>query len=129
MPKVPKDSEIKVNIISDPVEEKTTVTLNNAVVEAVAASGMYSISTQPAMLSNLDYSNAVANNNLSEQNAVANQQAVSEVGVSILGKAVSMISDLGSLESKSNSEIISGNTIAEQIGSLKASVQAFAGNQ
>ena len=124
---MPDDSVTTVYIIENS-EPEEPVAPGDIVVEAVAVSGMCCISNQPAMLSNLEYSNVVANTNLSEQNAVSNQQLVSEVGVSILGKAVNMISSLGPLESKSSSEILTGNTIAEQIASLKASVQAFAGD-
>lgn len=96
------------------------------VIEGVAIGNLKSISEQPAMLSNLAYSNAIANNNLTMQNAVANQQTLNETGVAVLGKTVNEVSNLGPLESKSSSEILSGNTIAEQISALKASVQAFA---
>jgi 5-enolpyruvylshikimate-3-phosphate synthase len=90
------------------------------VTEAVAISSLKSISEQPAMLSNLAYSNTVVNTNLAAQNAVANQQAINELGVSILGKMVNVISNLGPLEAKSAQEILSGNTLAEQISDLKA---------
>lgn len=99
--------------------------MDDKVIEGVAIGNLKSIAEQPAMLSNLAYSNTVANTNLSMQNAVANQQTLNEVGVSVLGKTVNLISNLGPLESKSASEILTGNTVAEQIGSLKASVQAF----
>ena len=49
-------------------------TLPEGVVEGVAIGNLKCVSEQPAMLSNLAYSNSVANNNLSMQNAVANQQ-------------------------------------------------------
>ena len=100
--------------------------MDDKIIEGVAVGNLKSIAEQPAMLSNLAYSNTVANTNLSMQNAVANQQTLNEVGVSVLGKTVNLISNLGPLESKSASEILTGNTVAEQISALKASVTAFA---
>jgi len=111
----------KVQISKNPEPEQS----DNSVIEAVAISGMLAESTQPAMLSNLAYSNTVANTNLSGQNAVANQQSLNQVGASILGKTVNMLNSLGPLEAKSSSVILTGNTIAEQVGALKASMQAF----
>jgi len=99
--------------------------IDSKVIEAVAIGNLKSISEQPAMLSNLAYSNTVVNTNLSMQNAVANQQAVNELGVAIVGKTVNLISNLGPLESKSASEILTGNAVAEELLDLKASVQAF----
>ena len=94
--------------------------LDPGTVEAVAIGNLKSISEQPAMLSNLAYSNTVANTNLAAQNAVANQQALNELGVSVLGKTVNVVSNLGPLESKSAQEILTGNTVAEMIAELKA---------
>ena len=94
--------------------------LDPGVVEAVAIGNLKSISEQPAMLSNLAYSNTVVNTDLAAKNAVSFQQAINELGVSILGKTVNVISNLGPLESKSAQEILSGNTMGELISDLKA---------
>jgi 5-enolpyruvylshikimate-3-phosphate synthase len=94
--------------------------LDPGVVEAVAIGNLKSISEQPAMLSNLAYSNTVMNTNLAAQNAVSNQQALNELGVSILGKTVNVVSNLGPLEAKSAQEILTGNTMGELIADLKA---------
>ncbi len=100
-------------------------TLPKDITDSVAIGNMKSISEQPAMLSNLAYSNTVVNGNLSQQNSVANQQAQNEVGMSVTGKVINLLSTLGPLESKSCSEILTGNMIAEQISNLKATVEAF----
>ena len=99
--------------------------LSEDVVEAVAVGNLKSIAEQPAMLSNLAYSNTVVNTNLSMQNAVANQQTVNQLGVATLSMTVNNVSNLGPLESKSATEILTGNTVAEEIVDLKATVQAF----
>jgi 5-enolpyruvylshikimate-3-phosphate synthase len=99
--------------------------LDPGVVEAVALGNLKSVSEQPAMLSNLAYSNTVANSNLAAQNAVANQQALNELGVSILGKMVNVVSNLGPLEAKSAQELLAGNTVGELIADLKAATANF----
>lgn len=49
------------------------------------------IAEVPAMLSNLMYANLMASTNLSQQNAVAHQQAGNELSVSVLGRCVNFI--------------------------------------
>ena len=100
-------------------------TLPEGVIEAVAIGNLKCISEQPAMLSNLAYSNTVANTNLSMQNAVANQQAMNELGVSVVGKAVNTVSNLGPLEARSAVDILTNNEVAQAIVDLKAAVTAF----
>ncbi|URX64742.1 R body protein [Luteibacter anthropi] len=77
------------------------------------------------MLSNLAYSNTVASTNLSQQNAVANQQAMNELGISIVAKASNTISNLGPLEARSAVDILTNNELAQTIADLKATLQAF----
>lgn len=101
--------------------------LNEEVVSAVAIGNLKAISEQPAMLSNLAYSNVVANTNLSQQNAVANQQAMNELGISILAKASNTISNLGPLEARSAVDILTNDELAQTIADLKAAVQSFSG--
>lgn len=95
------------------------------IVEAVAIGNLKSISEQPAMLSNLAYSNSISNVNLAQQNAVSNQQAQNEVGISVTGKTIQILTTLGPLESKCSNEILTGNIMAEQISNLKATLEAF----
>jgi hypothetical protein len=93
----------------------------------IGITNLKSVGEQPAMLSNLAYSNTVANTNLSQQNAVANQQAMNELGISIVGKTVNNIANLGPLEARSAVDILSNNELAQTIADLKATTQAFAG--
>jgi len=97
------------------------------IVEAVAIGNFKSISEQPAMFSNLLFSNVVATTNLSSQNAVANQQSMNELNVTVTAKSTNAVSDLGPLEARSAVDILSNNEIAQTIADLKASVQAFSG--
>lgn len=108
---------------------KPAASLPPEIVEQVAISALKSISEQPAMLSNLAYSNSVTNNNIAAQNAVANQQALNELGISVLGKTVNVISNLGPVEAKAAQEILTGNSVAETIADLKAVLAAFNGGK
>lgn len=102
--------------------------LNPSIAETATVIGianLKSIAEQPAMLSNLAYSNIVANTNLSQQNAVANQQAMNELGISIVGKTVNKVSDLGPLEARSAVDVLTDNALADEIASLRSVIQAF----
>jgi hypothetical protein len=94
-------------------------------VTVIGVSNLKSVAEQPAMLSNLSYSNTITNTNLSQQNAVSNQQAMNELGISILGKTVNKVSDLGPLEARSAVDILTNNELAQTIADLKATIQSF----
>jgi truncated hemoglobin YjbI len=81
----------------------------------------------PAMLSNLMFSNIIANTNISQQNAVANQQAMNELGISVTGKTVNVISNLGPAEARSAVDVLTNNELAQTIADLKATIEAFTG--
>ncbi len=95
------------------------------VVDSVAINNLKAISEQPALISNLAYSNAVSSNNLGQQNAVSNQQAGNELAVSLVAKATKTVSDPGPLEARSAVNVLSNNELAQTIAGLKSSVEAF----
>jgi hypothetical protein len=94
----------------------------SAIIEAGATGTAVTLAAEPAMLSNIAFGNSSANTNLAAQNAVANQQALNEVGVSALGKAVAMIVQSGPLNTASVTELMTGDTVAEEIADLKAAL-------
>ncbi len=103
-------------------------TLDPALAETATVIGitnLKSVGEQPAMLSNLAYSNTIANTNLSQQNAVANQQAMNELGISIVGKTVNKVSDLGPLEARSAVDVLTDNEVAKTLMDIKGALQAF----
>ncbi len=112
----------------NPTTMASTDPLNQTLAETVPVSGitpLKSLNEQSAMLSNLAYSNVIANTNLSQQNAVANQQAMNELGISIVGKMVNTVANLGPLEARSAVDVLTDNELAQTIADLKAAVQAF----
>lgn len=100
-------------------------TLPSDIVQSVAIGNLKCISEQPAMISNLAYANLVSNTNLSQQNAVSNQQAMNELGIAVVGKTVNNVANLGPLEARSAVDILSNNELAQTIADLKATLQAF----
>lgn len=102
-------------------------TLPTEIVQSIAIGNAKSVAEQPAMLSNLAYSNTIANTNLSQQNAVANQQAMNELSISVVGKTVNNISNLGPLAARSAVDVLTDNELAQTIADLKAALQAFQG--
>lgn len=103
--------------------------LDERVVSAVTTGNLKAISEQPAMLSNLAYSNAVSSTNLGQQNAVSNQQSGNQIGVSLVAKATNTISNLGPLSARSAVDVLSNNELAQTIAGLKSAVEAFTGSQ
>jgi hypothetical protein len=98
-------------------------TVNPMITDAVATSNVTSIASQPAMLSNLAFANLVQNVNLSQQNAVSNQQAMNQLGITVTGKVVNLIANLSPLEAASATHVLTGNTVAEDIADLRAALE------
>ena len=89
---------------------------------AVAISNLKAIGEQPALLANLAFSNAVANTNLSQQNAVSNQQAMNELGIAVVANAVNVLADFAT---RAATDIPADRSLADQIADLRAVIQAF----
>jgi len=89
-------------------------------VTALAIANIKSVAEQPAMLCNLMFGNLVNNTNLSQQNAIANQQAMYEVGRAVTGKVVNTVLALGPMEARSALQILTGNAVAEEKMDLQA---------
>lgn len=101
----PSDPEV-------PSLEQISAVLNVTDMEATAG--------EPARLANLAASNAVTATNASSQNAVANQQAVTQLGLAVLGKTVNRVANLGPVEARSSVDILTNNELAQTIADLKS---------
>jgi hypothetical protein len=99
--------------------------LNDQVVSAVAIGNLKSISEQPAMLSNLLLANLTASTNLSQQNAVTNQQSINELGISVVSKTSHAVATVGPLEARSSVDILTNDELAQAVSDLKAVVHSF----
>jgi hypothetical protein len=95
--------------------------------ESIAIGNVKSVAEQPSMLSNLAYANLISNVNLSQQNAVSNQQSFNQLGVTVTGKVVNRVSTLSPMEAVAVVKLDTGNDIAEQMADLGAETKMFAG--
>ena len=93
--------------------------------ESIAIGNVKSVAEQTSMLSNLAYADLISNDNLSQQNAVSNQQAMNQLQITVTGKAVNRVSDLSPMEAVATTKLDTGNDVAEQLADLKATVQNF----
>lgn len=101
--------------------------LDPQVISAVAIGNLKAISEQPGMLSNLAFSNVVSTNNLGQQNAVANQRAVGDLGVPLVAKATNTVSELSATEARAAVDVLTNDELAQTIADMKAVLAAFAG--
>lgn len=93
--------------------------------EAIAIGNVKSVAEQSSMLSNLAYANLISNTNLSQQNAVSNQQGFNQLGVTVTGKSVNLVANLSPMEAVAAVKLDTGNDVAEQLADIKGTIQAF----
>jgi hypothetical protein len=93
--------------------------------ESIAIGNVKSVAEQPSMLSNLAYANLITNVNLAGQNAVSNQQAMNQLGVTVAGKTVNLVANLSPLEAAATVKLDTGNDVAEQLADLKGTIASF----
>jgi hypothetical protein len=92
---------------------------------AVAVANVKSVAEQPALLSNLAFANLLANVNLSQQNAVSHQQAMTQLMASVVTKAVNQIANLSPQESLAINKLDYANDLAPILVELKSTVEAL----
>ncbi|HEV2913203.1 MAG TPA: RebB family R body protein [Pyrinomonadaceae bacterium] len=103
----------------------STSVLPDDIRESIAIGNVKSVAEQPSMLSNLAYANQISNVNLSQQNAVSNQQALNQLGLSVTGKSVNLVANLSPMEAVATVKLDTGNDVAQQLADLQGTVAAF----
>lgn len=106
-------------------DDDPSPSLPKEIIDAIAIGNVKSVAEQSSMLSNLAYANLITNTNLSAQNAVANQQALNQLGATVTGKSVNLVANLSPLEAVASVKLDTGNDIAEQLADLKGTIEAF----
>jgi hypothetical protein len=106
-----------------------TSSLPDDIRESIAIGNVKSVAEQSSMLSNLAYANLISNVNLSQQNAVSNQQAMNQLGLTVTGKVVNLVANLSPMEAVAVVKMDTGNDIAEQLSDLKGTLAAFTQQQ
>src|ERR1700754_2282013 len=109
----------------DPPPIISSSALPDDIRESIAIGNVKSVAEQSSMLSNLAYANLISNVNLSQQNAVSNQQAMNQLGVTVTGKSVNLVANLSPMEATATVKLDTGNDVAEQLADLKGTAQAF----
>ncbi len=109
------------------VGNPTDPPLPEEVLQSISISNAKAVGEQPALLANLMFGNSASNSNLSQQNAVSNQQAMNELNVVVTGKAVNLVANLSPMEAVSTAQLFTGNTVAEEIADLGAAISSLGG--
>jgi hypothetical protein len=93
--------------------------------ESVAITNVKTIAEQPSLLSNLAFADLISNDNLSQQNAVANQQGMSQLAISVAGKINNLVTNLNPLQATAQAKLDTGNDISEQLADIKEMLKSF----
>jgi hypothetical protein len=109
---------VEINVTEESMGEGESIVIKAGSLNSLAAEA-----TQPAMVSNVSSANVISNINRSTQNAVSNQFAVSQLSLSIMGKAQSLIGSVQPMEAKAAQDVLTGNALAESLASLKAATE------
>jgi hypothetical protein len=102
-----------------------TSSLPDDIRESIAISNVQAVAGQSSRLSNLAYANLINNVNLSHQNAVAHQQAMNELGLTVTGKVVNLLASLSPLEALAVVKMDTGDDVAQQLADLKGVLASF----
>ena len=123
---MPQSQErITVSSYDPPVAGASSSALPDDIRESIAIGNVKSVAEQPSMLSNLAYANLISNVNLSQQNAVSNQQAHNQLGITVTGKAVNLVANLSPMEATAVVKLDTGNDVAQQLADIKGTLGAF----
>jgi len=99
---------------------KTSTGIPDDIRESAAIGNIKSVAEQPAMLSNLTFSNLINNDNLSQQNALSNQQAMNQLGLTTSGKAINRITNSVPRDTTAIQKLNTANELAQQIADFRA---------
>jgi len=103
--------------------------LPEEIIQSISIANAKSVAEQPSTLANLQLGNLGQNTNQSQQNAVSMQQTLNNVQATVLGKIVNMLTTVGPLEAVSTEHVLTGNSVAEEIGAMRAVVQPLVRHQ
>jgi hypothetical protein len=99
----------------------STEGLPPGIAEAIAVANATSIGEQPAILANLALANQIANANLAQQYALANQQALFQVQLAMLAKCVEVISRIDPTSPAAHEQLRAiTDLVTELMGKLSA---------
>src|SRR5512140_3183966 len=91
------------------------------VLQAIAVSNAKSIGEQPAILANLALANQIANINLAQQQALTAQQAMLQLTVATVAKAVEIIAGIDPSKPGASDQITKMNELISKLTSASGS--------
>ncbi|MBB1087043.1 hypothetical protein H4F99_00920 [Lysobacter sp. SG-8] len=94
-------------------------------VTAAIAIGSLATMQQPALLSDLAFSNHVVGNDLGAKSQLAHQDAMNRLRQGIVAGAVARVQGPGPGTARAAVDVLTGNALAQEIADLKAAVDAF----
>ncbi|HYY56291.1 MAG TPA: hypothetical protein VE842_03110 [Pyrinomonadaceae bacterium] len=100
-------------------------TLPDDIRESVAVTNLKTVAEQPSLLSNLALADLISNDNLSQQNAVSNQQGMSQLAISVAGKINNLVTSLNPLQAAAQAKLDTGNDISEQLADIKGTLESL----
>lgn len=92
------------------------------ITDSVSSASTKSTAESTTTLANLALGNLIQNINQAQENAVSMQQSLNTIQATVLGKVVGMLTTLGPLEAMSAQHLLTGNSVAETLADLRASV-------
>ncbi len=107
------------------IDNQNATTLPEEITESVAINSIKSIAEQPAVLANLALANLINNVNTSQQNAITNQQSMNQIQATVTAKLVVMLTTLGPLEAMSAQQLLTNNSLTQDLADLKAIIESF----
>lgn len=84
---------------------------------------------EPSRLSNLAHANLVISTNQGSQNAVSNQQAVTQLGLAVLGRTVNAVQNLNPLTARDAVDVLTNDEMAQTIADLKSALGVGGGGR
>lgn len=97
--------------------------LNEEIVSSIAIANLKTVAEQPALLSNIALSNQIFNQNMSQQNSLAEQNAM---GIARLAAVKSMteFNPMDPSQARSEQHALTGDSVASQMQALLAALNS-----
>lgn len=103
--------------------------VNSQITDAVTQANVKVLADAPAQAMGTVYQVMAQATGLSMQNAVANQQNMNTIDTSVTTQGVNLLYSMPvAADARGTNEIFSGNSLAEMLADLKATVQSFRPN-
>lgn len=97
--------------------------VNPEIVEALAIANMKTVAEQPALLANIGLSNQIFNQNLQQQSAMAEMQAMGIARLSAV-KSLSEYNPMDPSQARSEQHALTGDSVASQMQALLAALNS-----